>query len=1030
MKKRFLSNWAILLSSVLVFFIVPFFVNSGTAYAVDYVQPGKEVLLEGEWIDRAHIKITKFEFTDDSKLSDEAKREGRATINTRLGTDVVGKEWSADNISADEGDSGSFFLDTGCGNRSKIYTFQEDREANGKIIGNTVRIHDNDLRIKGTNQNCVKVIGKLDRDLTPVDEDRILEFYPNNFDNANVWYQQKAGASGTLERVDHNSDEEVKQDSVDKLVYNRDGPRDCKITVKFIASPANGDRNVADYKSCAGTANEVKAIFVKITNIDEVNAPPDDSVTPGNQPDLDCEARLLNPLTWLMCPLIEGANLAVQTLDNAITAQLTFDTTGQDSLLNEQSASGKALFNTWASFRYISLGILVIIGLVMIISQALSFGIFDAYTIKKVLPKLLIGVIGISVSWYLCKFAIEIFNDLGVGVRSLLYGPFKNLGGVRVDQRIVSMLGVAAGGAIIGLGVIGILSFVVTALMAVIIAFGILVFRRILIILLVVTAPVAIACWILPNTEKVWKMWWDFFSRALVVFPIIALFIAGGRVIAQVATTAPAGQSPGLLESTIAFIAYFGPYFALPAAFRLAGGAIATLGGVANDRSKGVFDRLKKGRQERMSDRFKRATNEKLYNPNNAALQKWTGTKVGKVLNPNKLASWGVAPVKNAQYATKGLKIPGLSAAGRRLESGIHGSVMEQSEKWLQHVNKHGANDKFYRAVGGMYKGFNDDTKKQLIKSGLATADKKADGSYDLSSIRATKSLSSEKDFHDMAHILEGSSSDSERKAAEALHANAAYTAGLYGQEDMNYASTAVGGAMGLAAHGFFAPDDAADAGNLIQTESGGSTDFAHAAVVAAEAIGASKNPDVKPGYGHAIEEYTDAKGKKQKRFISGSKSSDRSWGALETFAQGDFAQTKSGFYDEKRTGGKIKELITATRGDAASASAVKAKWQKELTDQGASLPEAARAIKKRLAQAPAVIGELQQVTSAYSQAPIDSRAKAQQILDEFKIPPLGAFDPDAARGGAPGGGGGGNNPLGGGPDLGGPDLGGGPKLN
>src|SRR5690606_17064935 len=120
------------------------------------------------------------------------------------------------------------------------------------------------------------------------------------------------------------------------------------------------------------------------------------------------------------------------------------------------------------------------------------------------------------------------------------------------------------------LGIVGALSFALTALMAVVIAFGILVFRQVIIMLLVVTAPVAIVCWILPNTEKVWKMWWDFFSKALIVFPIIALFIAGGRVIAELAMMqgSQAGEND-LLATTIAFIAYFGPYFALPAAFRM-----------------------------------------------------------------------------------------------------------------------------------------------------------------------------------------------------------------------------------------------------------------------------------------------------------------------------------------------------------------------------------------------------------------------------------------------------------------------------
>jgi hypothetical protein len=102
--------------------------------------------------------------------------------------------------------------------------------------------------------------------------------------------------------------------------------------------------------------------------------------------------------------------------------------------------------------------------------------------------------------------------------------------------------------------------------------------------------------YILPNTQKAGKAWWDLFARALLVFPIIAAFIATGRVFAAI-TVANSGGSPGTIEGFIAFFAYYGPYFALPFAFRLAGGAVGQIGGFVNDKSRGGFDRLKKFRQ-------------------------------------------------------------------------------------------------------------------------------------------------------------------------------------------------------------------------------------------------------------------------------------------------------------------------------------------------------------------------------------------------------------------------------------------------
>jgi hypothetical protein len=186
------------------------------------------------------------------------------------------------------------------------------------------------------------------------------------------------------------------------------------------------------------------------------------------------------------------------------------------------------------------------------------------------------------------------------------------VGGGRISGGTSSALALLTGGAIIGLGLIGILSFAVTALLAVIIGFATLVFRQILILLLVITAPFAIACYILPNTEKAWKMWWTSFMGALLVFPIITGFISIGRVFSALSYK----QGDGLLPQTVGLIAYFAPYFLLPTAFKLAGGLLTTIGGMANDRSRGPFDRLKKGRQQRVADRTDQLKSGSLYNEN------------------------------------------------------------------------------------------------------------------------------------------------------------------------------------------------------------------------------------------------------------------------------------------------------------------------------------------------------------------------------------------------------------------------------
>lgn len=56
-----------------------------------------------------------------------------------------------------------------------------------------------------------------------------------------------------------------------------------------------------------------------------------------------------------------------------------------------------------------------------------------------------------------------------------------------------------------------------------------------------------------------------------------------------------------LVGTVVGVLFFFAGYALLPLAFRLTGGLVAQLGGLANDKSRGAFDRLKKGRQERMA---------------------------------------------------------------------------------------------------------------------------------------------------------------------------------------------------------------------------------------------------------------------------------------------------------------------------------------------------------------------------------------------------------------------------------------------
>lgn len=233
---------------------------------------------------------------------------------------------------------------------------------------------------------------------------------------------------------------------------------------------------------------------------------------------------------------------------------------------------------------------------------------FDAYTVKKVIPRLVAAAILIQLSWPIFTFLIYLVGQITWGIEGLLYAPFGGSEALELKNIVANMSGntgaatatvLLIGGAGIGLVSLtlpGVLLMALSGLLALLIAFFVLTVRQLVLIILLVTAPIALAAWILPNTEKVWKVWWESFSKLLLMYPMIILLITGGKIAAKLASTANTGNVG--FKVAIIFISFFGPYFLIPSTFKLAGSAFASISGIANDRSRGVFDRLKNKRQD------------------------------------------------------------------------------------------------------------------------------------------------------------------------------------------------------------------------------------------------------------------------------------------------------------------------------------------------------------------------------------------------------------------------------------------------
>lgn len=339
------------------------------------------------------------------------------------------------------------------------------------------------------------------------------------------------------------------------------------------------------------------------------------------------------PLGWFLCPVIQ----AVTHFCNE--AYTWVKTNFLEIKAKQLFASGNiAIEKTWSIVRNLANIMFIILILVVIFSQVTGVGI-DNYGIKKVLPKIIICAILVNLSFILCRFAIDLSNILG----NSLEGLFSNLGNLSSDFSSASSESnsndidyylkggkkesyYSGTGALLALGlVVGTLlkinasGFILALFLAVIFCavavlflFIILVIRQVGVIACVILAPIAFCCYLLPNTEKVFKKWLDLFKKLLLVFPICGLVVGLGEFMAKFFGQLVQTESDWAYALTALFVQVI-PFFFIPkllqSSLSAMGNVGAKLSGVGRSWGKGLSGRVDKG--IRGTERWKRMEAER-----------------------------------------------------------------------------------------------------------------------------------------------------------------------------------------------------------------------------------------------------------------------------------------------------------------------------------------------------------------------------------------------------------------------------------
>ncbi|HSD56482.1 MAG TPA: hypothetical protein VLA92_05035 [Candidatus Saccharimonadales bacterium] len=401
----------------------------------------------------------------------------------------------------------------------------------------------------------------------------------------------------------------------------------------------------ATYKICVDGVEECKDVKKVAGEVAEVTFTIDWlAFQENNDIERDCKEKYevmnVRAITFLVCSVIDTGTYVVGVFDDVIVQMLTIDVND----IFDDSAMSNSYHLAWNSFRIFALGLIVIAALVMVVSQAAGVEILDAYTVRKVLPRLLFAAIFIALSWDILEFLATLSNEAGQGIRTLIYAPFSDItsvGGNIGGGSLFALTLIGTGGAL-ALGWAGLLSFVVTAIIASLTALFVLIVRKIIIIILIIMAPFAIAAGILPNTEKIYSFWKSAMASMLLVFPIIMAFIAIGRVFSAIAFTSPGIQ---IVNQLIAFIAYFAPYFLITMAFKMAGGLMGKLSGVASQQTKGLSGSMKSFRGKKIQENMGKMASGNRFQDSNPIARKFNSATFNATMMAKSPSKAGLNPL-------------------------------------------------------------------------------------------------------------------------------------------------------------------------------------------------------------------------------------------------------------------------------------------------------------------------------------------------------------------------------------------------
>lgn len=233
---------------------------------------------------------------------------------------------------------------------------------------------------------------------------------------------------------------------------------------------------------------------------------------------------------FMVCPGLNLLASMVDSITGLISDNIKWTILAQTTGNPSPSATIQAV---WQNILNIANIILAIAFMVMLYSYALnSQDTVRAYNTKSMLSRLIIVAIAMNLSFYACAALADISNIAGSGIFDLIMNQLKDPGaGPFSAEGLAIGMGTIVG--IVVLIIVAILNFGIFIMIALMILIMITL-RQVALVTLVIISPIAIACHLLPNTERWYQKWFNTYVQLLIIYPFFTAAWAGAHLVAYI----------------------------------------------------------------------------------------------------------------------------------------------------------------------------------------------------------------------------------------------------------------------------------------------------------------------------------------------------------------------------------------------------------------------------------------------------------------------------------------------------------------